>query len=158
MSSTYKTDNYNFNKWVASDIPQMEDFNHDNALVDSLISEHVSDVIMHISNDERLKWNNQLFLQNYTGNGSSSQVVALKSPFIPRVCIVFANNTLLGITDFNNDAHYNYFGIATTAGSVNGLSLSGKNLTATQSSAALNNSEYRFFNDRNVMYTIIAIR
>lgn len=158
MSSTYKTDNYNFNKWIGSDIPEMEDFNHDNALVDSLIAGHNGDSVVHITDDERNKWNNQMYIQSYVGTGSATQVVKLNSTFNPRVCIVFAHNTMLGVTDFDNHSHYNYFGFATTYGSVLGMSLSGKSLTVTQSNVAFNNSEYKFFNDKNVMYTVIAIR
>lgn len=158
MSSTYKTDNYNFNKWIGSDIPEMEDFNHDNALVDSLIAGHNNNANIHVSDYDRSTWNNQMHIQVYAGDGSASRVVQLESPFEPRACFVFANNNLVGISDFSNFAHYNYFGIATTSGSTNGLGLSGRSLSVVQSNTAINNSEYRFFNDRNLMYIVIAIR
>lgn len=158
MSSTYKTSNFNLSKWVSSDVPEMADFNNDNELVDSLLKVHFDNTEKHVSNTERSKWNEQMHVQVYTGTGSSTQSITLTCGFSPRVCLVFSSSFMPGISDFDNKAHYNYFGIATTSGSVPGLTLTGKTLKATQSATALSNTEYRHFNQKGEAYVIIAWR
>lgn len=158
MSSTNKTRNYGLNKWIGSDIPKMADFNQDNEVLDGVIGEHCSDRAVHISDEERARWNEFMDFHVYYGNGSSTQVVRLDIGFEPRMCIVIGNENLPGITDFGNEAHYNYFGIVTTAGGNAGLALNGKSLTVMQSTVALAGSEYRQYNQKGQGYIVIAIR
>lgn len=158
MASSYSTENYNLNKWVESDIPEMSDFNLDNEIIDEALSTHANDTVVHISKQERTKWNNAIHFQLYYGNGSASQAVALTCDFSPRMCIVFSSGTLPGLTDFTNKSHYNYFGIATTSGSVLGLSLSGKTLTAQQNTVPVMSTEFRQYNEKGASYIIVAFR
>ena len=48
MSSTNKTGELELNKWIGSDIPQMEDFNRDNEIIDKTLGEHIWDVSKHV--------------------------------------------------------------------------------------------------------------
>lgn len=155
MSSTNKTQNLELNSWLGSDIPQMADFNRDNAIIDSAFGSHNANADIHITAAERARWNNVYGITAYTGNGSSSRTVALDLSFTPRWGIVFAQNKTPDVTDFSNTADYNYFGIVTTGGSMQGLSLSGTNLNVSQSPTAVLGKEYRSFNEVSVNYICI---
>lgn len=158
MASTNKTRNYNLNKWIGSDIPEMADFNRDNDAIDSAIHRHEVNTVSHITSAERERWSNTMDFAIYYGSGSSTQAVSLDIGFVPRVCIVFPNEYLPGVTDFSNDAHYNYFGIVTEAGGMTGLTLNNKTLTVSQNSVAVSGSEYRSFNQKGLSYVVIALR
>lgn len=158
MASTYKTGNYNLNKWISSDIPEMADFNHDNDAIDSALHNHCSDEVAHITSSERDAWNDYMGFQVYYGDGKSTQTIDLNVNFTPRLCLVFPKDYLPGVSDFVNKAHYHYFGVATTAGSVTGITLDGKELTVMQSTVALAEYEYRQYNQKGQSYIVIAIR
>ncbi len=158
MSSSYKTENYNLNKWVVNDIPEMADFNVDNEIIDATIGNHVADNVSHVSQQDRNRWDKLIHFQPFYGTGTATQAVTLTCDFSPRMCIVFAFNNMPGLTDFSNKSHYNYFGIATTSGSSLGLTLSGKTLTATQSSVPVASTEFRQYNEKGVSYLAVAFR
>lgn len=158
MSSTSKTEHYRLNSWIGTDIPKMEDFNYDNQMIDSAMYSHQSDNTLHISEAERSVWNTPYQITTYYGNGSSSRVINLTSDFTPSWGIVFAAGKLTDVTDFNNKSDYNYFGMVAQKGSMNGLTLSAKKLTVTQSATAVFDSEYKNFNENGVTYICIMFR
>lgn len=158
MSSTNKTDNLGLNQWVGTDRPKMQDFNQDNLLIDSAVSQHIADSGVHVTGVDKAAWNKPYHIQVYTGNGSSTRSIDIESGFTPRWGIVFAANYPPGLSDFTNKSHYNYFGFVSTQGSNPGLTLSGTTLKVTQSSTPVNVSEYRNYNTNGVGYVIILFR
>lgn len=158
MSSTNKTENLNLNQWIGSDKPKMADFNYDNAVIDEAISAHNSDITRHISDYERSRWNNYLHLQTYFGQGSGTQNVVLNCDFTPRVCIVFALAYPNDVADFNNKANYQFLGIASASGSMNGVEINGKTLSVTSSTTSFLGAQYSAFNQKGVTYFVIALR
>ena len=158
MASTYKTNELNLSKWVESDIPDMNDFNNDNAILENVISNHNSDISIHLTNEERQKWNSIYGLKVYTGDGKTTQSIKLNFGFRPSFCIVFAVDSPPGVVDIPNDTHYNYFGIASISGSNSGLSLSGETLTVTSSSVMVSKYEMRSYNEISRSYLIIGFR
>ena len=157
MSSTNKT-TLGFNSWEGSDIPSREDFNSDNYLCNSLIANHTGNNNIHITANERIAWNKPYHMSTYFGNGEVSRTVNTSCPFTPKWGIVFALSTFPTVTDFNNQADYNYFGLVSTHGSNTGLSLNGSNLVVTQSSVGLMGDEYRSYNENGVTYVFILFR
>ena len=55
MSSTNKTSNLRLNNWNGTDKPERIDFNRDNDIIDSAITEHKNDTDIHINANEREK-------------------------------------------------------------------------------------------------------
>lgn len=155
MSSTNKTQNLQLNSWLGSDVPQMEDFNRDNVIIDSAISSHGSNVDIHLTASERQKWNNPYFMFTYYGNGSASRSITVESSFVPKWGIIFAVNKTADVTDFNNKADYNYLAFVSSSGSMQGASLSAKQLTVTQPPSAALGNEYKAFNEVGVTYVCI---
>lgn len=158
MSSTNKTNALGLNKWIDSDKPKMADFNQDNEIIDGVISEHLTDEIVHITDAERSQWNNYMHFQVYYGQGNGTQNVELTCDFEPRACLVFGMEYPMGASDFTNGAHYNYFGIATTTGNMFGLDLNGKTLSVTKSTVSTLATEYTQYNQKAVSYIVIALR
>lgn len=158
MSSTNKTSLLKLNSWIGSDIPQREDFNNDNQIIDDALSSHLSDSSLHTSSDEKEVWNNPYVITSYYGNGSAARTLTLPIDFNPVWGIVFASAKPLQLVDIENQADYNYSGIFSTYGSSMGLSISGKTLQIIQSSVPLLGCEYRNFNESGVTYVLILFR
>ena len=152
MSSTNKTEHLGLNAWRGSDVPQMEDFNRDNALLDAAVGTHQTNGPIHITAAERTKWNNVYHIFTYYGNGNATRNIALESSFTPRWGMVFASGRVPSVTDFDGLSDYNYFAVFSTSGSMTGASLSGKTLTVQQSPVAVQGNEYRNFNEPGVTY------
>lgn len=158
MSSTNKTDNLNLNNWIGSDVPKREDFNMDNSIIDSVLGEHINDGDIHVSDGDRSKWNSPYYMGTYVGNNSSSRTITIPCNFNPSWGIIFAVGLLPSLNDYENRADYNYLGIVSTNGSTIGTSLSGKQLTVSQSSVAVSNYEYRNYNESGTIYVYIMFR
>ncbi len=158
MSSTSKTPHYNLNQWIGTDIPKMEDFNRDNALMDSTVYTHHANASIHTSDTERSKWNNPYYMTTYFGNGSSSRTITLSCDFEPSWGIIFAVGKLPSVTDFPNESDYNYFGLVSANGTTLGLGLSANRLTVLQNATPILGHEYRNFNENGVTYVVIMFR
>ncbi len=158
LSSTNKTPALELNSWIGSDIPSREDFNRDNSIIDSIISEHVQDSEAHATAQEKEVWENPYYIGSYTGNGSASRSVELSCGFEPTWGIVFASGYFPSVNDYNNKADYNYFALFSKRGSTVGVTLSGSTLTVIQSATAVSGTEYRSFNQSGATYIYIAFR
>lgn len=157
MSSTNKTGELELNKWIGSDIPQMEDFNRDNEIIDKTLGEHIWDVSKHVTAEQKKAWSNPLGCASYIGNGSDSRSIKLNMGFEPSVCFVFATNNAVGLSDFGNNVHYNYFGIATVNGSTYGLNIDGEMLEV-KNAATTASFEMTNFNQVGKSYLVVGFR
>ncbi len=158
MSSSNSTDILGLNQWIKSDIPVMEDFNGDNEVLDAVIGGHIYDEDAHLDAQqiERIAKPYDLFL--YYGDGKERRTITLDFDFSPRICIVFAVSAPVGVIDIPNDTHYNYFGITTTEGGTDGLSLSGNSLSVIQGGTMVAKYEMRSYNQIGKSYLVIGIR
>lgn len=158
MSSTNKTESYSLNQWTLSDIPTMEDFNSDNETVDRVLSKHIEDSVIHLTEEEKQSVIRPIEMCTYHGDGKSTRDVELSFSFNPSLCLVLVVGAPLGIIDIPNQVHYNYFGIATKAGGSVGLTLSGKTLSVVQSTTLINKYEMRSYNELGRGYLVIGFR
>lgn len=157
MSSTNKTEELGLNQWIGSDIPKMDDFNSDNAKIDKTVGDHIGDSSIHVTAQQKKVWSNPIGCLSYIGDGSSNRSLKLNMGFEPSVCLVFAVNYAVGLTDFANNTHYNFFGIATINGSTYGLNLDGNVLEVVSGSlTAL--YEMSNFNQVGKSYLVIGFR
>lgn len=90
MASTNYTAHYGLNQWVGSDKPKMQDFNADNAKLDSALYAHTSDTTRHIS-ESALESLLQAapVIGSYEGNGAEDRLIELG--FEPSFGLLFAN-------------------------------------------------------------------
>ncbi|MCD7873126.1 MAG: hypothetical protein LUG21_07520 [Clostridiales bacterium] len=158
MSSSDKTEFLGLNSWLGSDKPQRADFNFDNYIIDNAMNNHSKDMNVHISNQERGKWNSPYFFGVYYGDGTTKRTVDLNCPFIPSFGIVFAGNCPVALTDFTAKANYNYFALISKRSSTIGVTLSGGNLIVEQSTTAKTGSEFCYMNVAGVTYSYLLFR
>lgn len=158
MSSTYKTENLGLNNWIGSDTPEMEDFNRDNDLIETAVSQHTSDETSHITEVERNKWNNYIYTYTYPGNGNTSRTVDAQCPFDAEFCIVFTDGRSIKDTGSSSQSRNN-FGVAVKGSYTLGLRLNQDNtLTVSQSSTAAYSNEFACFNALNSVYVAVFFR
>ncbi len=160
MSSTNKTKNLGLNSWIGSDKPKRIDFNTDNEIIDQVVSGHNQDTSLHISDDERERWNNYMFTGMYYGNGTTQRVITTSCPFEARIGFVFANSRTMSIVRFSESKNNNYFGIFGFLANSLGIKLNDdcKSFTVNQSASAMTSGEYANFNESGVAYHYVMFR
>ncbi len=88
MPSTHKTGYLGLNQWLGCDKPKRTDFNEDNELLDAAIETHTMDTQMHITQQERQRWNEPFITGSYTGDGTGVRTIEMG--FTPTVLVVCA--------------------------------------------------------------------
>lgn len=160
MSSTNKTENLGLNQWIASDKPKRADFNYDNEIIDTALTQHKADLQTHISQAEREKWNSPVYCGVYFGDGERTRLIETGCPFEPLFVLVFGASRPVSVSDFSESKKYNYFGFASQVSSTTGLSLSdyGATLEVLQDITASYENEYACLNKAGVKYTYVMFR
>ncbi len=159
MSSTNKTNYLGLNSWIGSDVPKRADFNQDNALIDEAVGTHLNDDERHVTEDDRSKWDNNMYMFTYYGDGTENRTVDTGCPFKARAAVVFASNYPVANTKFDSKMNYNYFAVAASVGHTIGVTLSGgTKLSVVQSTSAEVDEEYCNMNAKSVVYTVIMFR
>lgn len=137
MPTNNKTANLNLNNWLATDKPKREDFVSDNEILDTIISSHLNDTTLHLSNDDRSKLSSLYEFGIIAGNGSASRTYTFS--FEPKFVFVYLKNKPLFKYDTTNSCIVCNCGIAFSNGASSlGISLEGATVTLTQSSTATN--------------------
>jgi len=158
LSSTNKTGYLGLNSWLGSDVPNHDDFNADNRIVDDAVRDHNENEDIHTTADEKAAWNQPFVITSFTGNGNSTRNITITNSFEPSWGIIFKAGYTPTVVDIDNRSKYNYFGFFTKNGSNIGLTLSGKKLTVTQSAISILGNEMRNYNENGSPYVIIAFR
>ena len=92
MSSTNKTE-IGLNLWLGGDKPKREDFCNDNLIIDKQIIDHKNDMSCHVSEEERNKWNTNVYCNIYYGNNESVREIATACHLI-RAQLLFSRQAL----------------------------------------------------------------
>lgn len=160
MGSTNKTANLRLNSWIGSDKPQRADFNSDNEIIDTVITNHKNDTVSHITQEERENWNTFVKMGVYYGNGASERTIAFDCDFDISLVIIFAGNRPLSSVRFSDSRHYNYSAFVGLYASSLGAKFGSdyKSVVVNQSASALYNNEYANLNESGVTYTYILFR
>lgn len=158
MSSSNKSEFLGLNIWSGSDIPKMTDFNYDNSTVDTAMKNHCNDTDIHISDEERAKWNSPYYMNVYFGDSSASRTIETNCPFEPSFGIIFANVTAPSTSNYSSKIHTHFSAFVSKRACTLGATLSGTKLTVKQSTAALIGSEYSGLNGTGYTYCYILFR
>ncbi len=103
MSSTSYTPNLGLCAWEGSDRPKRTDFLNDNAVIDKKLGEHLLDVSIHVTPEEKQLYANPYKVVSYVGDGASSKSISLTESYsfaivfqkyYPAVTIDSSNNTV----------------------------------------------------------------
>lgn len=150
MASSFKTENFSLNNWAGTDKPQRADFNSDNSIIDAVLHEHITDMSLHTTPEDKRQ--NETFA--YLGNGAATQTLTFD--FAPDAVIVMALNK--GIAEYKNSVVKSYAGMAGSTMASSGISVSGKNVTVKQESSYTGASSLQCLNETGITYLIIALR
>ena len=157
MSSSGKT-SLGLNIWEGGDYPQRIDFCNDNQIIDEQITKHTTDALHHVSDDDRTRWNKNIFSGIYAGDSEDSQTITTKCPFEPSALIIFAHNVLPYVWSSTNQGHI-YTAFASTVAASYGVSVNfkSKSFTVKQKITSFNN-EVVSLNENGILYGYIFIR
>lgn len=158
MSSTNKTE-IGLNLWLGGDKPKREDFCNDNLIIDKQIINHKNDMSCHVSEEERNKWNTNVYCNIYYGNNESVRDIATACPFNPSAVIIFPSGVTPHVWDAANGKGYIYTAYGSTFGSTNGLLLRDdrKTLRVYQNLKGVMN-EVACLNESGIAYCYVCIR
>ncbi|MBR5272470.1 MAG: hypothetical protein IKU25_03635 [Clostridia bacterium] len=157
MSSNQKTPRLKLNVWDGSDKPKRADFNYDNETLDTTLGEHLDNTEIHITSQERAKWDAPFVIGTYQGNGANTRVINLD--FTPSFLIVYAN--LIPWSVFNKDSNkvFSYGGFSTVWYSSPGIYLGENSFTVTDTpSNAVYSNFYPCMNTSGYRYQYIAFK
>ena len=146
MPSTNKTANLSLNQWAESDRPMRNDFNSDNALIDSALGNHINNSNIHVTAEEKEFLKDSHITHMYTGTGESSKTIILTEKF--RCILVFANAKPLAESGKVYSAT-GYVGLGSSLGL--SLSASGTGFTVSQNDTAC-------LNETGVQYKVIMFK
>ena len=142
MPTENKTPNLQLNSWLGTDKPQRADFVSDNAIIDTVLGEHLADLTKHLSADDRALLTAPFKVGVISGNGNASKAHTLD--FYPRIVFVFLRNSPFIEYDATNSyTRCNSAVVTSDGGGSCGAELFLDTLTLSQSSSATNG---RFFN------------
>lgn len=156
MPTENKTANLQLNSWLGTDKPQRADFVSDNAIIDTVLGEHLADLTMHLSEADRTLLTAPFKVGVISGNGNTSKDHTLA--FYPKLVFVFLRNSPLIEYDVTNSyTRCNSALVTSASGGTCGAELFLDTLTLSQSSAATNG---RFFNlnKSGAQYVYIAFK
>lgn len=110
MASNHKTQNLGLNSWSGSDRPQMADFNRDNAIIDSVLGAHYKNQELHVTPEEKQKWNVPTEFSAYFGTNADSREIKLG--YRPTAVFVYPQDRPMLQIDFNTRRTLCFFGSA----------------------------------------------
>ena len=150
MASTNKTQNFELNQWLGSDVPQRIDFNEDNRIVDEALHAHMTDMSLHTTELDKM----QNASYSYFGDGLATQVIEM--PFEPHGVIVMATNHCPFVINGNTKKWY--FGVGIKGLVTGNVLINGRNVTVKQGSTSASTTEVPSLNENGELYAIIAFR
>lgn len=156
MSSANKTPNLGLNDWDASDKPKREDFNSDNALIDTLLGGHILNESLHCTSEQKALWNAPYIMESYFGTDAASRTI--NCGFSPRAVIIYTHNRLPVEYNASESKHYVYSGMATNAYFSLGISLTSNGFTVLQGTSELNSGVVNSLNKSGLRYIYLAIK
>lgn len=159
MSSTNKTEKLQLNRWIATDKPERTDFNRDNEIIDSVMSNHTENEDIHITPDEREKWTEYFYSGIYYGDGSSERVINTGCPFDIGFGFIFADNKPFSVVNFSQSQNRTYACFFHRGAASLGAHLGDNNRLTVKLNATANfGNEYANLNERGVVYHYFLFR
>lgn len=161
MSSDRDTDAIVLNAWleVSADFcPAQDSEFYFGSFLDKelLCGGHVRDSNIHVSLDEKLKWNNQYITGMYVGTGMSTQRIYLD--FTPSAVIVTAAEMPMVHPNFTSSQTYVYGGFCTSGQAAFGIDISNNAFNVRHGSARAVGTSIPQLNSSGMIFSYIAFR
>ncbi|MBQ8575504.1 MAG: hypothetical protein IJ447_05600 [Clostridia bacterium] len=117
-----------------------------------LCGSHIRNDEIHVTAEDKVKWNEAFVTGMYLGTGASSRSVSLD--FMPSLVLISASGYPAVVTDFANSVTKNYFGMA-TIDTTTGITITATGFRA--SNKTISDSEYAL-NEAGLTYSYIAFK
>ena len=158
MPSTNKTTNLNLNQWIGTDKPKREDFISDNNILDTVISGHINNNDIHVTETLLSQLSSSVSLGMTFGTGEETQ--SIQMPFEPSMVIILA--AAKPLVEYNTSSNYvkcnSGIAFQSTYGSSLGVSLTGNQLTVQQTLSSPSGGVYYNLNNSAEVYIYAAFK
>lgn len=121
-----------------------------------LCGSHIRSSTIHVTENEKERWNTPFVTDSYTGVGNSTKTVSVG--FKPSIVIVFAQETATVAPVSGTLNHNVYFGIATESFGTLGISLTNSGFTVKSGQSHMLDDCIPCFNSAGISYSYIAIK
>lgn len=140
MASTNKTQNLGLSQWLATDKPKRSDFVSDNAIIDSILGNHIKDIGMHLTLEEKDRATTPFIVHTIYGTGN--RISTINVGFHPKLALVMKKNSPF---IENGEGYYIInAAVVTDKGTTGGVNMENDKITFHQSSTPENNMMYNF--------------
>lgn len=155
MASTSYTPNLGLCAWDGSDRPKRTDFVNDNAVIDQVVGEHIQNVGMHVTAEEKRLYANPYTVMSYVGDGAASKSIALTESY--SFAIVFQKYYPSVTIDSNNNAVSHFAIVGRLFGSSSTMSMNATSITIKQDTTATNGI-INNFNENEGQYVMLLFK
>ncbi|MBQ4129706.1 MAG: hypothetical protein IJD68_08075 [Ruminococcus sp.] len=130
MAATSYTENLNLCAWQSSDRPKRIDFVNDNNIIDEKLGGHILNSSIHVSAQEKQRYENPYTVFSYAGDGAGTKTFELENSY--RFAIVFQKFYPPVEIDANNNVISHFAIVGRTFGSNANLTLKEQSIVVTQ--------------------------
>ncbi len=155
MSSTSYTPNLGLCAWQSTDRPKRTDFVNDNAIIDEKLGEHLSNVGVHVTAEEKQRYENPYKVFSYAGDGAATKTFTLSDSYT--FALVFQKYYPPVEIDSNNNVIAHFAIVGRTIGSSSTITMNSTSVTVTQDSTATDGVKNNF-NEKEGQYVMLLFK
>lgn len=155
MASSSYTPNLGLCAWKSTDRPKRIDFVNDNSIIDTKLGEHLADTTVHVTAEEKAKYDSPYTVLSYIGDGEATQKIALDESYT--FAIVFQKYYPAVEIDSSNNAVSHFAIVGRAFGSSSNISMNTTSITVTQDSTA-SDGVINNFNEAQGQYVILLFK
>lgn len=155
MAATSYTPNLGLCQWEPADRPKRIDFVNDNSIIDTKLGEHLANKGMHLTTQEKEKFNSPYRVITYAGDGASSKTISLDISYT--FAIVFQKYYPPVETDTYGNSVLHMAIVGREFGSNSTIVLKSNSIVVTQDTTA-SDGVINNFNENEGQYVIILFR
>lgn len=134
MATTSYTQNLGLCAWNAGDRPKRIDFVTDNNIIDEVLGEHVNNSSIHVTEEEKTRFENPYTVYTYLGDGAANKTIELTDEYT--FAIVFQKFYPTVEIDSNQNIISHFAVVGRSFGSSANITLSKQSLVVTQDTVA----------------------
>lgn len=155
MAATSYTENLGLCAWQSSDRPKRIDFVNDNNIIDEKLGNHIVNSSIHVSADEKHRYENPYTVFTYSGDGAATKTFELDDSY--KFAIVFQKFYPPVEIDANNNVITRFAIVGRAFGSNAEITLKTQSIVVTQDSqptdGVINN-----FNESQGQYVMLLFK
>lgn len=155
MAATAYTPNLGLCQWEPADRPKRIDFVNDNYIIDQKFTEHCNDKNIHVTAQEKEKYNSTYTVLTYVGNGSQTRTLNVDNSYT--FAIVFQKYYPPVEMDSAGNSMVRMAIVGREFGSNSSLTLKSNSIVVTQDSTA-SNGVINNFNENEGQYVVLLFR